>query len=286
MLQELQITAKSPTEPESSLPHIWWIGVGKLSTAPFHAAGDYTTGDPARNILTHAVSSYTPTLKALSYARERTFTLTAAETTKHLLLVTMPTTPGLRALPDADHEAAEILSVVNDTVEAEWLEEPSVDDVLDRLQSCQAVHFACHGISNGDDPSSSHLVLVNDTKADTLTVQQISTRNRRAAQLAYLSACSTAHNDATKLADETIHLASAFQLAGFSHVLAAQWASESKVCRMVSTEFYGLLFGPGENDLGEGHRKVRLAFHCAVRKAQMKFPRQPLRWAPFIHMGA
>lgn len=284
ILQNLQINAKSPDDEDSGLPHIWWIGVGKLSTAPFHAAGDYSTLNPSRNVFNYVISSYTPTLKALSYARENDFALARTDSAKRLLVVTMPTTPGFKALPDVDQEAAEILSVINESVEAECLEEPCVDDVLDRLQSCQAVHFACHGISDATDPSSSHLVLLRDSHADKLSAHDISTRNTKGAQLAYLSACSTAHNEAVKLVDETIHIASGFQLAGFSHVLATQWSADSKICMKVSTEFYRLLFDV--NEPGEGHEKVRLAFHRAVKKIQERYPRQPLRWAPFIHMGA
>jgi CHAT domain-containing protein len=47
---------------------------------------------------------------------------------------------------------------------------------------------------------------------------------------AYLSACSTAENRASRLQDEVVHLASGFQVAGFSHVIASMRSSNDKVC--------------------------------------------------------
>jgi CHAT domain-containing protein len=44
------------------------------------------------------------------------------------------------------------------------------------------------------------------------------------AQLAFLSACQTARNPARDLLDEAIHLASAFQLAGYPHVVGTLWS--------------------------------------------------------------
>lgn len=283
VIQDLQLTPRS-----ANLPYIWWIGVGPLSTAPFHAAGDYSqNSDPHQNVLSYAISSYTPTIKALSYARERAFTVTdSGKQDTKLLLVTMPKTPGNADLPDVEEEVAKITRATNGSVSTEHIKQPSAKDILDKLQSCHVAHFACHGISDKKDPSESHLVLVKDGKTDKLSVQDISTQNRNTgvAQLAYLSACSTADNSSRRLADETIHIASGFQLAGFNHVLATMWASDSKVCKEVSTDFYRSLFdGSGS---GEGHQKVRIAFHEAVKKAQRKYWSMPLKWAPFIHMGA
>ncbi|CUS11099.1 unnamed protein product, partial [Tuber aestivum] len=53
---------------DPNLKRIWWIGVGQLSVAPFHAAGDHTRGSTC-NTLSRAISTYIPTIKALTYAR-------------------------------------------------------------------------------------------------------------------------------------------------------------------------------------------------------------------------
>lgn len=286
VLCELQL---SPGAAE--LPHIWWIGVGAMSTAPFHAAGDYfPNADPRANTMSYAVSSYIPTIKALSYAREKDFTLLddpagAAKPERKLLLVTMPQTPGgLGDLPGVTDEVAKIIEAAHGAVATEHLAYPTTSAILAQLQggACCMVHFACHGVSDAADPSSSHLVLVHDGQQDRLSVQDISRTNTRA-QLAYLSACSTADNPAVGLADEAIHIASGFQLAGFNHVMAAMWPAESRVCTEIAADFYRALFdGTG----GGGHRKIRLAWHEAVRAAQVKYRRMPVKWAQFIHLGA
>lgn len=272
------LTAKAEAE-DTDLAHIWWIGVGRLCMAPFHAAGHYSLhSDPFQNALSYAISSYTPTIKALTYAREKDLSITSDGEVK-ILLVTMPTTPGQKDLPDVDDEVKRIAETWKKST---LMEHPSAKDILEQFESCHVIHFACHGISDIKDPSDSHLVLVKDGQADKLTIQDISRKNMKTARLAYLSACSTADNPEMKLADETIHIASGFQLAGFSHVLATMWAADSKTCTDVSTEFYRSLFKDG----GEGHRKVAMAFHKAVKKAQANNPREPIKWAPFIHMGA
>lgn len=284
VLQELQFIPK-PDAKVTDLPHIWWIGVGPLSRAPFHAAGDHTPKS-VRNTLSHAVSSYTPTVKALSYAREKGFGLLNNPDIR-LLLVTMAETPGHPALPQAKEEVEEICKLTAGSIPTTHLRQPSAIQVLEQLASYNAVHFACHGIALNKNPSDSHLILLKDDGSgaiDKLTVGDVSAAKSETAQLAYLSACSTASNPALSLADEIIHIASGFQLAGFNHVLATMWKAHTMTCKEVSIEFYRLLFG-GEINC-EDHRRVGMALHVAMKKARETRLRLPLRWAPFIHMGA
>lgn len=284
VVRALELTVKSAGDPD--LAHIWWIGVGDLSMAPFHAAGNYSNSNSQDNILSYAISSYTPTIKALAYARERDMILADGNPDSKLLLISMTETPGGGRLPDAAEEVNEIIQLTNGSILATHLDQPNAETVLDQLKggSFKAIHFACHGVTDNTDPSGSHLVLLKDGKADTLTVEDISGRSIGGAQLAYLSACSTAKNPELRLADETIHIASAFQLAGFSHVIATMWPAESLVCREISKDFYRSLFDG--KLISDGHKKVRIALHGAVRRIQEMYPYSPLRWAPFIHMGA
>ena len=73
------------------------------------------------------------------------------------------------------------------------------------------------------------------------------------------------------LADEAIHIASAFQLAGFSHVLATLWESDDRLCQRVATEFYSRLFC-GVDGVG-GHLRVAKAYHEVVKMIRDKKPR-------------
>lgn len=285
VLEELQFDAVD--DGLGNLPRIWWIGVGALAMAPFHAAGDHSPGS-TRNTLSRAISSYIPTIKALSYARQKKLDL-FSKPNSSLLLVTMPTTPGHMPLKNATKEVEEISRVVKGRISQ--LNSPSVTDVLELLPSYDAIHFACHGMSDGKNPSNSHLLLRQDAAlgsgaVDKLTVGAISNLNIKNAQLSYLSACCTAANPSAELADESIHIASGFQLVGFSHVLATMWESNDFSCQQVARDFYSLLYGICGQGHEREHRAVSAAFHQATRKLRGQNLGQPIVWTSFIHTGA
>lgn len=275
------------------LPRLCWIGVGALANAPFHAAGDHAAGS-TRNTLSRAVSSYIATIKALSYARQTDLNLDADS---RLLLVTMsrtpdtpatPSTPTIKwgALTGAAAEADEIAAVVAHTTR---FDSPTTAAVLAALPDYQVIHFACHGVSDSVQPSNSYLLLLASDAADPatarFTVKDVAQMTTQTAQVAYLSACSTADNAAVRLADEVIHIATGFQLAGFGHVLATLWQGGDECCKRVAGEFYRLLFG-GSGKTKGGHRVVSEAFHGAVVALRDEYREQPVKWASFIHTGA
>lgn len=74
------------------MPRVWWIGVGSLTMAPDHTPGS------TRNTLSRVISSYTPTIKTLSYARQKKPTLHGPPAPR-ILLVTMPTAPDTSSTP-------------------------------------------------------------------------------------------------------------------------------------------------------------------------------------------
>ncbi|CUS11612.1 unnamed protein product, partial [Tuber aestivum] len=251
---------------DTNLKRIWWIGTGQLSMAPFHAAGDHSRGS-TRNTLSRAISTYIPTIKALNYAREHTKKAEIAEKRDpRLLLVPMPKTPGKTSLPGVDKEVRYLVdSTSKIPIETTVLSNPTPAEVLKQAQQHDIVHFACHGVSDMN-PSNSHLVLLtpDGNDADKLLARDISNMVAQNAQLAYLSACSSAKNQSTELADEVIHLASAFQLAGFSHTLANLWETGDHPSSEVARDFYNFLFQYQGN--GNEHRWVSEAFHKAVKK--------------------
>ncbi len=74
--------------------------------------------------------------------------------------------------------------------------------------------------------------LAQTPEQDLLTVRCSVGLRLKGAQIAYLSACSTAENKAAWLSDEVIHLVSGFQVAGFPHVIGCLWpAGDSGVWR-------------------------------------------------------
>lgn len=85
------------TIDDSELSRVWWIGVGPLAMAPFHAAGDRSRGS-TRNTFCQAISPSIPTIKAVSDARQKKLGLGLGLDSR-LLLITMPITPDTPAIP-------------------------------------------------------------------------------------------------------------------------------------------------------------------------------------------
>lgn len=155
------------------------------------------------------------------------------------------------------------------------------------LDEYYAVHFVCHGEAHSRDPARSNLILQKASASglelipDHFTVQQALEKSK-SAELAFLSACSTAENQVARLADEVLHTASAFFVAGFSHVIGSMWPSEDGICVQVAGLFYAGLASHGPNLAIEASV---YALHDAVRNIQVRYMRAPLLWAQYIHIG-
>jgi CHAT domain-containing protein len=104
------------------------------------------------------LSSYTASLKALKYARDRkAANFDSWERRPLLLTVSMATTSGADALPGVDAEVSVVEITIGNMVEIKKLDQPDARTVLDYLSTCSIVHFACHGISHPSDPFQSGL---------------------------------------------------------------------------------------------------------------------------------
>ncbi|KAJ9634230.1 hypothetical protein H2199_009060 [Coniosporium tulheliwenetii] len=293
---------------------VCWIGSGAASILPFHAAdGSAESNRPndRENTFDRAISSYIPSLKVLSYARERTASSRAIHTADDpdglidnlsastlrdelgkpkLLIITMPTTLDSKAFRplSAQQEAECIISATGNAVFSETLTQPSAAEVVNRMPSYDVVHFVCHGVSDKEDPANSHLVLQKTQEPDgllvqdNLTVEEISKVDLRRAHIAYLSACSTAENKVDPLADEVLHISSGFQVAGFAHVIGSLWMTSDRDGIGVAQGFYEQLISL-HGTVSEG--AVALALHKSVATLRKTKRKAPLAWAPFIHLG-
>jgi CHAT domain-containing protein len=212
---------------DDNWPRVWWIPTGPLNHLPLHAAGQHADGS-TETVLDRVMSSYTSSIKALIYGRgHRVRNSEGPASSDHAVLVAMPETPGLP--PDRRLKiAGEEVKMLEDLCKSLQLKsiQPGrwKEDVLRHLRSCKIFHFAGHGQTDPEDPSQSYLLL-NDWKDNPLTVGDLRDCRLQESQpfLGYLSACSTGANEAHRLADEGIHLISAFQLAGFRHVVGTLW---------------------------------------------------------------
>jgi hypothetical protein len=292
ILDRLNIKATTSGIP---VHRVHWIPTGALSTLPFHAAGDHTEGS-TDNTISYVVSSYIPTLRALSFAREKFSTkeVQGLKPNNYLLIVTVPEAPGMARLPGVEREAEGIARISKPHTKISHLESPGPTSVLQELPLANIVHFACHAIHTPSDLSSSHLVLMPDamemndqapqTELQPLTLQRISTKKAPSAELAFLSVCSAAENSLS-LGDEAIHLASAFQLAGFRHVVGTLWQAKDLCCKEVAQKFYEELWR-FHSRVNAGNLRIPHALDYAVREVRKQNSERVLEWGCFVHIGA
>ncbi|MFT7837906.1 CHAT domain-containing protein [Saccharothrix sp. BKS2] len=267
------VLAALPAGPEPR--RIWWLPTGHLGVFPLHAACR-----PDRpGLLDLAISSYVPTLRALRDARRR-----APAPVRRQLVVALERTPGLPDLPGTAREALGLGgpgTLLRDR-------EATVDRVLAALPGATWAHFACHAEADLLSPADSNLRLDDGP----LRLPAIGGLDLPGAELAYLSACSTAHHGG-RHADEVLHLASAFQLAGFRHVIAGLWPLDDRVAADAAAAFYRDLAGtqaqaqpgtqtqadiPTADGAAAALRRVALALRAAD-------PGAAHLWAALVHSG-
>ena len=287
-----QLGILGPKDPPQRLPRIWWVGGGPMALVPLHAAGEHTLGS-SENTLSHVTSSYTPTLKALQYSRSRSkphFTYLNSRSELEMVIISMPTTPeGYKTL-QLTEEVAAARKQSEDWTNITSLDRPSRESALNALKHCEIAHLACHATADQLRPTQSALLLGRNV-LERLTVEDIMKMDfdtHGHAPVAYLSACSTAEIKVQNLADESIHLASAFQLAGFMHVVGTLWAADDDAAVEIAGKFYeGLEFYDRQLFDQRGSGSVAYALHYAVQHYR-SIPGNNLavaKWAPFIHLG-
>ncbi|WLW53342.1 CHAT domain-containing tetratricopeptide repeat protein [Streptomyces sp. YU58] len=246
------------------LPRVWWMPTGLLGLLPLHAAGH--PGEAGA--LDRVISSYTPTLRTLARVRER-----PAATALRRLTVALDRTPGMADLPATAAEAAS-LHAAHPDMPLLTNERATAARVTGALSGASWAHFACHAGTDLDAPSEGGLHLHDGV----LSIAEIGRRDLREAELAYLSACSTGHVG-RRHADESIHLASAFQLAGFRHVVASLWPLDDRVAAGAAEHFYRLMpDAPAADD-------AAVVLHRVVRDLRTEHRERPHLWASLIHSG-
>jgi CHAT domain-containing protein len=194
-----------------------------------------------------------------------------------LVVVAMAHTPQEADLPAVD-------------AEARWLEErfPGTetlrgqqarrDWVLTMLQRRPVAHFACHGRADPDAPSESRLLL-HDHRDRPLSVARLARAELPGAALAYLSACE-AMVTTPELADESVHLTAACQLAGYPQVVGTLWKVDDATSARMTEMVYGSLADRDLMDLN-----VAAAVNEAIRSLRaVNAPASA--WAPYVHVGA
>jgi tetratricopeptide (TPR) repeat protein len=301
VLNALGFTQKPPGD---DWPHIWWIPTGRLVGFPLHAAGYHLSGGE-KTVLDRVVSSYSASVKTIIHTRrQQTSKPPEPHAQQDLVLVAMETTPKQSPLRFVMKEIQAIREVANNST-ALSPKEPSTfkKDVLTALRSCSIFHFAGHGGTDSSNPLQSHLLL-SDWLVDLLSVENVLDTNlgREMPFLAYLSACSTSKIETAGFVDEAIHVASAFQLAGFQHVIGTLWEVNDQVCVDMAKNIYGGLLKGGmssssvSRSLHKASRELRGRWIGAgvvrdgeggirtILSVEDDSEIKPL-WVPYVHYG-
>ena len=155
-------------------------------------------------------------------------------------------------------------------------DQPTTARVLTELARSRIAHFACHAEADTTDPSRSGLRLLDAP----LTVSALSAQDLDSAVFAFLSACGTGLNRARNLLDESIHVVSAFQLAGIPQVVGTLWEVEDFASLAVVQSFYTRLGAKGlDTSVAAG------TLHEITRLVRDEVPDAPWIWAAYLYAG-
>ncbi|KAI0544753.1 CHAT domain-containing protein [Xylaria curta] len=224
-------------QPGEQWPRLWWIPTGVLSRFPLHASGRHNNGS-LETVLDRVMSSYSLTIQTIVQGRQRP---TSVFSTMNALLVAAKDTVNVNTLKYTHQEVEEVKGILTPVISECIVASDHRDQVIAHLPHCGIFHFAGHGLTDEKDPLKSHLLLATeDRRADPFTVETLLKLNLRNNPpfLAYLSACETGRVNDVKQVDENIHLISAFQFAGFRHVIGTLWEVKDKVCKNLAVLTY------------------------------------------------
>ncbi|RBR20339.1 uncharacterized protein FIESC28_05303 [Fusarium coffeatum] len=285
-------------------PHVWWIPTGPLSILPIHAAGLHLERS-GKTVMDRVISSYAPSVKALAHGRRRQNTRSCST---QALLVAMERTQNQTPLPKAKEEVDLVSKICESMSVTPVIAGSDKKEALEHLRSSKIFHFAGHGYTNRSNPSKSHLCFSN--ASDPLTVANLLELNlhEESPFLAYLSACSTGRVQDEQFIDESIHLISACQLAGFRHIIGTLWKVQDEHCVDVARITYETIIEGDMSDdsvcrgLHRATRAMRDVWLDGMQEADNSTQRgedrgardiiaceddqaAPAYWVPYIHLG-
>nr|BFE57425.1 CHAT domain-containing protein [Dactylosporangium thailandense] len=240
--------------PGSPWPRVWWMPTGPLALLPIHAVA-----------LDHVVSSYTPTVATLRHQRARA----GSGPARRAVVVGVGEAAGLPRLRLAAAEARDVALRLGSTPLIDAA--ASAPAVRAALPGATHAHFACHAVTDATDPGRGRL----EVHAGSLSVPELAALSVPRGELAYLSACATAFGG-TVLLDESIHVASGLQLAGFRHVVGTLWPVSDDAAPDVAAAFYAAV------DAGADPAS---ALHAVVLDLRRRHPAAIALWASHVHFG-
>ncbi|KAK6512942.1 hypothetical protein TWF506_009104 [Arthrobotrys conoides] len=174
----------------------------------------------------------------------------------------MDRTPGHSNLEFAKEEINMLENILPGDISKVKLNQPSKKEILEQLNACTVFHFAVHAELNPVNRSKSSL-FTSDWQDNSSMVENLIGLDlrERAPLLTYLSVYSTSDSDAEGLQDESIHLVSACQLAGFQHVVGSLWEVSDRYSVEIAKEVYKSFGDGGVID----DQSISLGLHNAMR---------------------
>lgn len=273
VLEWLWDTTAGPVLRLVEADRLWWCPIGVMTALPLHAAGRHRD-NTGQAVLDRVVSSYTPSLTALA-----DILTTPRRRSGRPGALAVGITQVAPELPDASAEAKTVTELVPGStllIDAE----AELQAVIAGLHRHDIAHFACHyGPASGsaDHPDLSVGLRLGKSMIVPSFLRDLRTTT---AQLAFLSACSTASPDPTLL-DEPLNIASAFHLSGFRGVIGTLWSTEDSAD--TAKAFYSTLIngGTGPPDPAD----AAIALNLTIRGLRDEYLASPTRWASHLHVG-
>ncbi|KAJ5381029.1 CHAT domain-containing protein [Penicillium cataractarum] len=293
---------------DNKWPYIWWIPTVLLAQFPLHVAGHHLrcTSETA---LDRVILSYSSSIKAINHPRQREHRGSVPRIPSNAAVVTMQRIPKQGTLKFASVEADAVLAICQTIGLTPLKPQPYKSPVLSALEHCHIFHFAGHGSTHPGEPLHSQLLL-EDWETQPLTVESLLEINLSSNPpfLAYLSACGTGQVINKTSIDENIHLASAYQLAGFRHVIGTLWSVDDKISVDMARMTYEFLRDEGMTDdsvsrgLHHATRQLRdrwieaelgavtkglqhLRLERDVQLDDVEVERRQAHWIPYVHYG-
>jgi CHAT domain-containing protein/tetratricopeptide (TPR) repeat protein len=260
--------------PTGQWPRLWWCPTGALTGLPVHAAGYHHTPD---TVLDLVVSSYAPTVRALTSARAREASAQPAK----ILVITLPDTPGQSPLPGATVERDLLTSRFTSRARTVLSgADANRDNIMTDIAGHRWLHASCHGTQDLTDPSTGGLLPYDWKTAGLITVADLISPDHAGGEFAFLSACKTATGGITSL-DEAINLTAAMQHAGWRHVIGTLWSVWQDAATIIAQGLYPQLLHDDRVDT----RAIAHALHHTIRALRDTNRERPSTWASFIHAG-
>lgn len=267
--------------------HLVIIPNGAISDVPFQAL----MNEAGRYLIEDFSISYAPSLSSLAEMQENRQKLSEQKYKGDFLAFGNPRLSNeivaklrssyrdgrLDNLPEAEAEVntigkfyanGKILTRAKATEEV-WREE---------AKNYRILHLATHGLSDGEKPLYSHVLLAADADDDGLIEAREIAEMNLAAEMVVLSACETARGREID-GEGMVGLAWSFAAAGTPTVVASNWKIDSAETADFMIDFYSQLNEKDEKSKAEALQKA------AVRKLRNKRTSHPFYWAGFSIFG-